>query len=103
MPERCGGEVLLRTEGHVAIYAPSASQRPRRRLQQNLDHQRERPRLGSAAAAAHWDGSARLVGAPVLGRTRGDIGDGGLIAMGICLGVGGRRGGDWRETARLEN
>jgi hypothetical protein len=37
----------------------------------------------------------------MLGRTRGDIGDGGLVAMGICLGVGGRRLSDWRETTRL--
>jgi hypothetical protein len=54
-------------------------------------------RLGSAAAAAQEDGSARLVGDVVLGHARGDVGDGMLVAVGICLGIGG---GDWRKSAR---
>jgi hypothetical protein len=84
----------------VAIYAPGASQCPHRRLQQNPDHRWARPRLGSAAAAAHGDGSAKLVGAAVLGRARGDVRDGGLVAVGICLGIGG---GDWSKSAGGQN
>jgi hypothetical protein len=47
--------------------APVSRNTPHRRLQQqNRDHRRARPRLGqAAAAAAHGDGSARLVGAAV--------------------------------------
>jgi hypothetical protein len=51
----------------VAIRAPGVSQHPRRRLQQHPDHRWARPRLGSAAAAEHGDGSSKLVGAVVLG------------------------------------
>jgi hypothetical protein len=49
-PERFGGEVLLRSEGHMAVHGPGVSQHP--------DHRWARPGLGSAAAAAHGDGTA---------------------------------------------
>jgi hypothetical protein len=86
-PVICGGEVLLRPECHVAIHAaPPVSER------------------GRICETGRSRG---------LGSARGDIGDHGLVAIGICLGIGGgggrgatggsRRGGltRWEMAARL--